>query len=422
MADTVRAPRRHGIQPAPLQRPVFEVLALKEDALASALWQAIRNVLIWARTPADNRATLFHALPPHARERYAAARAFAPDLCSALDTLERQQSAAAELEPRDVAVACHRVYQWADARGLLAVATHFAEAAAYADPDAPLWALDAGMVCRKAGGPEMMVRSGAWYRRARTLAVRTGDAGAMLRSLTGYGAVLKESGDKEGAQLWYTYAARKARRMGQKRGAAVAHHYSFALAAESGDTATAIDHAARALRLYPVNDERVPFLLADFGFLLVQLHYYRTAYGLLDRAAARMDPPALCLMFSTAARAAGGAGWAERYDYAARAVLRMIGSSEEYAAPALVNLAEGARSLGQWSQAESYLRRAFAVGERLAHDEAIRVGREVLEAVERRDRGAPVETPSPNHPAAVLARSMVARMRRWRRHPRRRRG
>lgn len=264
----------------------------------------------------------------------------------------------------------------------------------------------------------MMERSGAWYRRARTLAVRAGETGELLRSLTGYGALLKELGRMDAARGWYARAERTAKRMGKRRRAAIAYHYSFALAAETGDTGTALDHAARALALYPVHDARLPFLLADFGYLLARLHHYRTAYGILERAGANLNAPAdLSLVFSTAARAAGCVGWQERYEQSARAVLKLIQASEEYAPAALVNLAEGARGLRQWERADAYLRRALVIAERRQDEAALRVGREILSAVTRREPAMSNETPALDSPVAVLARSMVARSRRWRRRP-----
>lgn len=157
---------------SPRPRPAFGVLAIEEDALATACWQSIRNVLLWARTPTENRAALFRAPPPHARDRYDTARRRAPELTPALDALERHQAAPGEAEPRAVATACHRIRVWADNRGLPAVATHFAEAAAYADPENPYWAFSAALACRKMDGLEMMERARIWNRRARALAGR----------------------------------------------------------------------------------------------------------------------------------------------------------------------------------------------------------------------------------------------------------
>ncbi|HEU4559857.1 MAG TPA: hypothetical protein VFS20_18555 [Longimicrobium sp.] len=408
-----REGRRHGIPPAPQPRRQFDVLTNLEGALGLVLWRAVRDVLLWAEAAPESRATLFEPMTQDVRDRYAVARTEAPELSGALGTFALMQSAPSVADPAHVASACHQVYRWADKRSLMGVAVHFAEAAALAEPDRAAWAVDAGWICRRANEGDMLARSAAWYQRAFSLAVRTKHRRDSIRSLTGYGALMKDLGDVEEARTAYLRAARRAARTGRKRHAAVAHHYLFALAAESGTFAEALEHAGRALTLYPLHDVRVPALAHDWAFLLVRNHVHRHGLALLLRTSPLMEQPAeLLLVFSTTARAAGGARRPERFGNAERAVLEMVGLYPEYAAASFVNLAEGARALGEWGRAEAYLRTALDVARQRKDAEPERVARELLQAVERRETPPPAT--GPDDETAALTRRFAARLTRWR--------
>jgi hypothetical protein len=406
--------RKRGIPPPPRMRSVFSVLEFEADPFSLALWQALRNVLIWAPEPAPR--TLFRPIPPHARARYEAARAYAPDLRSALDVLERLQATPDVADAREVATACHRVYQWADTRALLTLAAHFAEGAAYADPMFPTWAIDAGWICRRIGGPEMMERSGAWYRRAIALSVRTRNNAEILRALTGYGALKKDEGKLERARQLYEQSARRAVRTGRRRRAGVAYHYLFSLAVEAGWTAEALKYADQALTYYPIHDSRIPALLHDFAYLMIRLRYYQLALRVLERVAHCFEEPHdVGLMFATAAEAAGGARRPDRYQALEKAALKLLAVTRECAPAMMESLAEGARSLGDWERAERYAQEALALaqerGDALIEQSVTRL----IEAVGRREPAAPCEDPLPDSQEVSLARRAATRIRIWRR-------
>jgi hypothetical protein len=166
---TPRAGRKRGIPPAPPQRTAFGVLVTGNDALALALYASLKNVLMWACTPLNRRPALFRRVNDGVRERVEAAGEVSPVLGDVLPALVEVQRRPGAAEPANVALACHRVWEWAERRGLADVATHFAEAAAYAEPTNPTWAVVAGYMTRKAGGLEMWGRSGAWHARALAL-------------------------------------------------------------------------------------------------------------------------------------------------------------------------------------------------------------------------------------------------------------
>ncbi|HYH78413.1 MAG TPA: hypothetical protein VEX86_01405 [Longimicrobium sp.] len=414
-----RESRPHGIPPAPPQRLAFGALESRKDAIDLALWHLLRCVLLWARTPPRRRARLFRRVGPAVRERIAAAADAAPLLADPLAVLLSLQEEPGAADPATVAAACDRVYEWADRSGLPATATHFAEASAYAEPTNPRWAIRAGYMTRVKGGRVMLERSEAWHARGYALAVRDKDREMVLRALTGAGALMKDRGEHGKAWRLYVRAARRAVRTGRKRRAAVAFHYSFALAAETGHTRIAVRDAAEALRYYPLHDERLPALAHDVAYLLVRSHYHAAALRLVDGLGHRVDGiAAMGMLFGIAARAAAGAGRDRTYREAAEMALNVARINDECAGPVYINLAEAARLARRWDAVADLAGRALDVARHRADVEVQALALQLLEQAERQDAPPPPSHPDPGAPVAMLARRLAARVRRWRRHNR----
>jgi hypothetical protein len=405
--------------PAPLERPAFSVLESHDDAIDLALWQALRDVLLWAKTPAEYRVRLFRAPGDAVRERLQAAGDAAPLLADPLAILARVRALPGQVAGERLAAACDQVYEWAERAGLHAIATHFAEASAYASPESPRWAVRAGYMTRTAGAREMLSRSEAWHSRAYALAVQQHDREMAIRALTGAGALMKDRGEYGKARAFYRQAARRAVRTGRKRRAAVALHFSFALAAETGHLRIAVRDASAALRNYPMHDERIPALAHDVAYLLVRNHHYATALRLVAGLAERADGiAARGMLYGITARAAAGAGDEVPYAAAYEAALDVARINDESAGPVFVNLAEAARFMGHWEAAAGHAGRALAVARRRADAGVERLATELLGQVKRREAPPPAAEPASDAPVAVLARRLAARLRRWRRHER----
>lgn len=422
MADrppTQREDRPHGVPPAPPPRQPFGVLESRTDPIALALFQSLRNVQLWARTPARGRGRLFRRVNKGVRERIAAAADAAPLLADPLAVLAELQQEPKNADPARVAVACDQIYDWAERSGLHVTATHFAEASAYAEPGNPRWAVRAGYMTRTAGGVEMLARSEAWHARGFVLAVQRQDQEMILRAMTGHGALMKDRGEYGKAWRLYVRAARRAVRTGRKRRAAVAFHYAFALASETGHLRVAVREAERALRYYPLHDERLPALAHDVAYLLVRQHYYGTAFHLVDGLGNRVDGVyAMGMLFGIAARAAAGAGMRHAHRVAAEMAANVAELEDECAGPVFVNLAEAGRLLGQWETAADFSARALAVARRRADVEVEQLALTLQEQARRQAPAPPAATPDPGAPVAVLARHLAARLRRWRRYGR----
>jgi tetratricopeptide (TPR) repeat protein len=395
------------------------VIESQNDAIDLALWQVLRDVLLWAKTPQNRRRFVFREPSDAVRQRIDAAADAAPLLADPLAVLARVRLLPEQVAPERIGAACQQVTDWAGRSGLHAVATHFAEAAAYANPENPQLAVVAGYVTRAAGGVEMFARSEVWHWRAYALAAQQHNRTVALRALTSAGALMKDKGEHGRARRFYLRAARRAQRSGRKRQAAVALHYSFALAAETGHFRVAVRDANAALRNYPLHDERIPALAHDVAYLLVCNHHYGTATRLVDRLAERAEGVAIIgALYGIAARAAAGAGREARYEMAAESALNIARINDECAGAVFVNLAEAARFYGHWEVAAGHAGRALAVARRRADKDVEKLAVELLRQVKRREPPPPCSEPASDTPIAALARRFAARLRQWRRYSR----
>lgn len=419
MHAQARVGRPSCVPPAPPSRGDFH-LPNVSDTLAIAFWRALRNVRLWTVTPPERRALAFHPPTPDALEMYAAAVAEAPELAHAFDRFADLQREPESMDAADVARASHAVYAWATQRGLLETAVHFAEAAAYADPEHPAYAVDAGWSCRRVHVDGFLGRSAAWYQRAFVLSIRNRSRHDSLRSLTGYGALMQELGNLREAKRAYTKAARRAARTGRKRRAAVAHHYLFALTAEHAERGEAVEHARRAFRLYPIHDVRLPYLAHDYAvFLLIRYNAYRPAMRLARPALAKMeDPDAIVMVAGTLAWAAGGAGQPDMFQSAERLAMELVPLYAENAASALAAIASGAHALGRWSAVHRYASMALPLARKRLDRWAEATALALLAAVEKGEPAA--AEGEPDAPALYVSRRLAARLYRWRGQVRRR--
>jgi len=336
-----------------------------------------------------------------------------PLLADPLAALARLRSAPEEL-PVHVAKACQLVTDWAERGGMLAVAVHFGEASAYADPMNPQWAVRAGYLCRLAGGLDMFARSEVWHSRSYVIAVRKNNMEVALRALASAGALMQAMGKHAPAWRLYWSAARKARRSGRHRQAAVALHHSFYLAAITGHIRVAVRDASAALRYYPIHDERLPALAHDVAYLLISRGHYRTALRLVEGLSERAGGVwAMGMLYGITAWAAAGAGFGGSYLEASEAALNIARINQECAGAVYLALGQSARILGRWEEAAEHAGAALAAGRRLADGEVERLAGELVSHIERREPPPPACEPEPDTPLAALARRLAARLRRW---------
>jgi tetratricopeptide (TPR) repeat protein len=340
-------------------------------------------------------------------ERTAFALTAAPELTGPIGTFSLLASKPELCSERQVAEACHAVFQWGETRSLSRVAVLFSEAAAYIDDD-PRWALAAARSCRATGDYD---RSARWYIRGFGLArsaKRTSDA---VRSLLGFGGLLRTVGRLHEALPYFESAARRADRRNRRKLAAETHHDLLLLLTELGQYEEARYHAEGAVRYYSGRHRRLPYLVHDAAFLFIRLHLYTPALSLCEGIPALVPRPNdAALVWSTVAWAAAGAGKPDQYKYAERQTLQMLGLTDEHAPATLIHLAEGARALGEWDVAKRYAEAsATAAAER--KDAAIaREAAELIIALDAEEAAPPEEHASPEMQALLRELSIRVRI------------
>lgn len=417
MATTTqrRAGRPHRIPPPP-PAPGTGSTAGSLDDVASrggdlwvVLWQALADVWLWASVAREQRGYLFGPSRAGARERGVRARRDAPELTEALGTFQMLRMAGDVLDPQQVGDACKRVYAWAEAGSLIELAAHFAEASAVADPDDPARANEAARLCRRAA---LDRRAATWYERAFHLAVRAQNRRETIWALLGYGSLLYGLGQSARARPYFEKVARRAARTRRRSIAAEAHHDLILLCLDLNDFAQAEEHAGLAEDLYPRQHRRIPYLVHDCAVLLVREGFHTAALSLLRRLPLHFPrPEEATLVWSTLARAAGGAGQVAGHRDAERRTLELAGLYEEHGAAAMVNLAEAARSLADDARADRYVTLALEIAARRRDGGQARLARELRRRI-RKDEPVPAEAPAPDKVAA-LSRRLAARLRVW---------
>lgn len=330
------------IPPAPTW-PRGEAAILREQtgAVGVALWQAARDIRLWAQTNASARSGLFRSplggssRTPEAPELQ---RTFAE-----LKSVVRQPERASAVE---VAAAATEIARWAEGRQMLQTALEFAEGAALADPTSAAAAISAGRLARRAGE---INRSAAWYRRAVRLA--RGDHDAYIRAQLGYGGVMLELGNQAEASVAFRRASRMAIKYGSRGLAAQANHELLVIARDAGTYEAGAAAAEKALERYPIRHPRLPDLAHHYAQLLIRAGYFRASLPILQELLAIVRPDERLWVRAELARSAGAVGERDLFEESCAEVVRDVSLLEDHAVHALLEVAAGARWLGEWELA-----------------------------------------------------------------------
>ena len=379
----------------------------KDSALAFDLWTAARRVRSWVESARRRPERQVHALSADAGQTTVVDQ---ENVSERLSWLAKVNMSAA---PGEIGAACEAVSRWAEANDQKETQVQFADLAARADWENPARANAAGRVCRDAA---LYDRAELWFERAYRYAVRSGNRDEAVRALLGNGALLKERGRLPAARRWFLKAAKRAARTGRKRLAAEARHDLLTLAAERGNLAEVVEHAAIAIELYPLNNARMPYLAHDFAFVLVRNRMYQLALPLFESFLKVIPPHELLPGLSTFGWAAAGCGLHHRYEDAERRTLKRLTIDAHKAAASFIHLAEGARLLTRWTLAESYAAQAVAAACERGQKDLEREARALLASVQSR---IPAKPPRPSDQMELqpLLRYFALRLRRWKRPP-----
>ncbi|MDB4952337.1 MAG: hypothetical protein JWM27_4986, partial [Gemmatimonadetes bacterium] len=299
--------RRWCVPPAILREPTetlegTHVLEEIGGAAGLLLWQALRDVTLWAGTEPAARRELFAVGAGAHRQALFRAAAVDGEVEMAVTTLCALADDPAAAHPALLALVCGQVAQWAEARGAGGTALSFAQAAALAQPEDAACACTVGALALRLG---RLTRAESWLRRAIGLGRRARDWNTYAACYLDLGVLYRRREVYPAARRFFVKAMRAARRHGLSgvRGAAL--HGMFRIALTEGRTDEAERLARGASRAYGKGHPHLPQLLQDLAALWVDQERYARALPVLLRVLPhRRDPAERVATLALLARAA----------------------------------------------------------------------------------------------------------------------
>jgi tetratricopeptide (TPR) repeat protein len=392
----------------------FSVLDETRNELGVLLWQSLRDVDLWALAHPDARAGLFS--PGSLRRRSERIESEVAESHAArplLEAMTRLLAAPDRVSEMEVSEVCEDLSRWASDAGLPRTALAFAQRAALAAPDEAGPAYLVGLVSRRA----------ADYRRAETWLRRTLALSRLNRDWRYYGLahlalanLHMQRGDAPKARVRLLRALRASRRYGLWSVRSMVLHDLFCITATGEHAEHAEMYARAAFRSYGRRHPRLPVLAHDVArYWMSRGHHarafetFRAVLPHLTRASDRL------VAWANLAQAAGGAGDVKAFDDAWARVWRVVdgGGDPERVAEALINVAMGAASLGQWVRQEMAASYALQVARRRSEAQHRMRAEELLESARKAGLGRrPPEAPQPepefSEGSDQLAQELVA--------------
>ena len=337
------------------------------------------------------------------------------ELRAAVRLLLHWTQAPALVDETAVAEACDAVKRWTDVRGHMRTAAYFAEAAAFAEPDNPFRANEAGRVCRRAG---LDLRAAMWFFRGFGLAVRLRRHAEATQALLGQAALMYHLGEHQASRRFLRKATRRARRGGQRKQAAFAQHELVLEAAEARTYSAGERHVLEALWLYPQSHQRFPAFVHDFGYLLAEKRLYTHALPLLRAVLPLIPRPAeQSVVWANIARAAAGAGRIQLYRESCDTAEGLSCEFGEHAAATYSLLATAAWLTGERERARQFAAQAQRIAEERRERYPAARARFVLDGIAS-DQVPPTElAPPPENQIEALTRQCLSRLRKWKPRP-----
>jgi len=282
-----------------------------------------------------------------------------PELRGPLSVLTELLAHPGEVDLPRLVNACRRIAVWAEQRGELATALEFAQAAALAAPESASLAYAVGRLARRRAEYD---RAESWYARAIVQARRARDWQSYARAFSGLGNLFVQKGNFPAATRAHRRCLRSARRHCLRELGGDALHDLFVLAFETGDSENPEGFARAALAAYGAGHRKLPRLAYDIAYYWTLEGRFGPALRVFSAILAHMaDMEERMVVWGAIARAAGGMGAADRYHEAAGETWGIAGdeTATDAAARALLGVAHGAASLGEWVEAERALRSAL---------------------------------------------------------------
>jgi len=401
-SDLPRAPLEllHPLALPPAAVTGVEILAELPRAQALPLFSLYRAALSWSAGASGGEEV-------GRVERHALARLGEGGCWPAAAVIALFVSAPPGDDRDEIARACLAMADWALSQQAQETALAFAGLAALVWPGHPRYAWTYGRLLRGRG---RMREAEFWFRRSHRIAVWLGDFEAQARCLNSLGVLSYLTGNYRRAETRLARALALAAKRGLRIARGEILHDLFVLELNRQEFARAEEYAAGALQHYLPTHNRLPALAHDLACLWMDQGHFTRALPLLRAVVSHMEEPSERFQsYAAAARAAGGAGDGDAFEWAWRAAQETAARFDEsrMRGAALVDLGRGASSLGRWTEAMEAFERARLVAARHGETGVLITAEAGLTAA-CAERG--VDTPARPQQRRGLARAdMVAR-------------
>ncbi|HYH82418.1 MAG TPA: tetratricopeptide repeat protein [Longimicrobium sp.] len=365
----------------------FEGLSVLEEVpgeLGLVLWQSLRDAMLWGRADLAQRGALFAPASDTARMAATLAAGAPAETEEPLKVLAGMVGQPETAREENVALACRQLSQWAEARGLLAAALSFAQAAAVVTPADSSCAYNVGRLAKLRTEYN---RAETWYRRTIALARQAGDWPTYALAFLGLGNVYVQRGNYPAAERFFERALRAAGRNSLHEIEGRARHDLFGIAVERDNVARAHEMARGAFESYGPHHPSVPALVKDIAYFWTTQGYGDRALPVLKQLLPQVTEPTLRLaLIGDLGRAAGFVGDRAEFQGAWGEATEMVTASPGLftAAAAWLDLSHGALSLGAWERAEDAAQRALDGAAKLGLARVRFAAEAVMDAARRR--------------------------------------
>lgn len=334
-----------------------DVLLEHPGPLGVPLWSALRDFMLWVQAPAGERGALFGPGAGEARRAMLPAVQNEPELWTPLLALAQMTDAPERADHARLVHAVRSVARWAERKGTPATRLAFTTAAALALPDQPAAALEAARQARDLARP---AQAETWFRCAIRLA-RGRDWESYAWGFIGLGVLYIRAGNLPAARAVISRALRAARKRRMWAVAGSAYHHLFVISSDAGRMEEAYHYARAALHAYGERHPRLPALAHDLACYWADLGQFSRAVPVFEAALRLLtDPAERVIAAGNVVRASAGAGDRNRYERARAEVMALVENpAYDTASPeALLLVAHGDTSFGEWARAEAAALRA----------------------------------------------------------------
>ena len=333
---------------------VFGAVILKEvpHGFALQVFQALRMTMAWAAGP-ETSGIEFDTMNLWEWElEVLQTEGIDEALWAPVAVIAGELTRPAMLEPERLSHACLAVMDWALGADAHSTAVLFAEAAAVVSPSNPRLAWICGKVHRE---HQDFTRAETWLKRAKRVAVWTGDRDLQALAITSLGNLKVHLGDLAAGRELLLSAVRLAKRERLRERQAKALHDLLLVCIYDGRLEEAEKHAIQAFSIYGPDHPSIIDLAYDITLLWTNQGHFARALPVLNALHARFTTPDRRLrVLASTARAAGAVGDADAFQRAWAEAWELIDSGlvDELRAAAPLDMGLGALSLGLWEHAE----------------------------------------------------------------------